>query len=122
MAGKVGWRDADIVFVNGRVITVNQQDEIAEAVAVVGNRIARVGSNEAVRELAGNATRVVDLAGRALTPAFVENHMHIPNAAENRGWVDCSPEAVASIDELVAAIKQRVDQTPPGEWVLGWGF
>ena len=122
MAAKAGWRDADIIFVNGRVVTVNARDDIVEAVAVVGNRIARVGTNEAARELAGNGTRVVDLAGRALTPAFVENHMHIPNAAENRQWVDCSPEAVASIDELVARIAERVQRTPPGEWVLGWGF
>lgn len=122
MAGEQGWRNADLVFVNGRVITVNSRDEIAEAVAVVGNHIARVGSNEAVRELAGNGTRVIDLAGRAMTPGFVENHMHIPNAAENRNWVDCSPEAVSSIEELVGRIAGRAGETPPGEWVLGWGF
>lgn len=122
MGAKAGWQDADVVFLNGRVITVNSRDEIAEAVAVVGNRIARVGTTESVKELAGNGTRVVDLAGRALTPAFVENHMHIPNAAENRLWVDCSPDAVSSIEELVAAIGERVKQTPPGEWVMGWGF
>jgi predicted amidohydrolase YtcJ len=122
MTSNSGWRDADFVFVNGRVITVNACDELAEAVAVLGNRIVQVGTNEAVRELVGNNTRVVDLAGRSLTPAFVENHMHIPNAAENRDWVDCSPEAVSSIPELVAAIKERVDRTPPGEWVMGWGF
>ena len=122
MAGKQGWRDADLAFVNGRVITVNGRDEIFEAVAVAGNRIARVGSNESIRELVGNSTRMVDLAGRALTPGFVENHMHIPNAAENRKWVDCSPEAVSSIAEIVAAVAKRVGESPPGNWVLGWGF
>jgi predicted amidohydrolase YtcJ len=116
------WSNVDLVFLNGRVITVNAQDDIEEAVAVAGNRIARVGTNESVRELIGNSTRVVDLAGRALTPGFVENHMHIPNAAENRNWVDCSPETVSSIGELVAAIGARVRETPPGEWILGWGF
>jgi predicted amidohydrolase YtcJ len=122
MSGNTGWRDADLIFLNGRVITVNNRAEVVEAVALRANRIARVGSNEAVRELIGNGTRVVDLDGRALTPGFVENHMHIPNAAESRHWVDCSPDAVSSIDQLVAAIGRRVQQTPPGEWVLGWGF
>lgn len=122
MAGKQGWREADLAFVNGHVITVNGRDEIVEAVAVVGNRIARVGSNESIRELVGNSTRMVDLAGRALTPGLVENHMHIPNAAENRKWVDCSPEAVSSIAEIVAAVAKRVGESPPGNWVLGWGF
>jgi predicted amidohydrolase YtcJ len=122
MASTTGWRDADLAFINGRVITVNPRDEVAEAVAVAGNRIARVGTTQAVCELVGNATRVVDLHGRALTPGFVENHMHIPNAAENRHWVDCSPEAVGSIGELAQAIGRRVAETPPGEWILGWGF
>ena len=71
------WRNADLAFINGRVVTVNQQDDVAEAVAVLGNRIVRVGSNESVKAITGNETRVVDLAGRALTPGFVENHMHI---------------------------------------------
>jgi predicted amidohydrolase YtcJ len=118
----MGFARADLVFVNGRVITVNSRDDIAEAVAVTGNQIVHVGSTQSVRELVGNHTRVVDLDGRALTPGFVENHMHIPNAAENRNWVDCSPETVSSIAELANAIARRVEQTPPGEWVLGWGF
>src|SRR5258705_176118 len=117
-----GWGGADLVFVNGRVITVDARDTVAEAVAVRGDRIVRVGSNEAVKALQGNATRVVDLAGRALTPGFVENHMHVPHAAQNRTWVDCSPAAVSSIPELAAAIAERARTTPPGEWVMGWGF
>ena len=122
MAGKQDRREADLAFVNGHVITVNGRNEIAEAVAVEGNRIARVGSNESIKELVTDSTRVVDLAGRALTPGFVENHMHIPNAAENRKWVDCSPEAVSSIAEIVAAVAKRAGELPPGNWVMGWGF
>lgn len=122
MASNRGLREADLAFVNGRVITVNGRNEIAEAVAVVGKRIARVGSNESIKELVGNSTQVVELAGRALTPGFVENHIHIPNAAANRKWVDCGPEAVSSIDEIAAAVAKRVAEIPPGTWVMGWGF
>ena len=116
------WRDADLAFVNGRVITVNQGDEVAEAVAVAGNRIVRVGSNESIKALAGNGTRVVDLAGRALTPGFVENHMHIINAVEDRKWINVTPEVASSIDDIAAAVKKRVDETPAGELIVGWGF
>ncbi len=116
------WRDANLVFVNGRVITVNQRDDVAEAVAVAGNRIVRVGSNESVKALAGNGTRVVDLGGRALTPGFVENHMHIINAVEDRKWVNVTPEVASSMDEIAAAVKKRVDETPAGELIVGWGF
>ena len=116
------WSDADLAFVNGRVLTVNQRDDIVEAVAVVGNRIARVGSNESIKALVGNGTRVVDLAGRALTPGFVENHMHIINAVEDRKWIDVTPEVASSMDDIAAAVKKRVDETPAGELIVGWGF
>ena len=121
MASETG-RDADLAFVNGRVITVNQRDDVAEAVAVAGNRIVRVGSNESIKALVGNGTRVVDLAGRALTPGFVENHMHIINAVEDRKWIDCTPEVTSSIGDIAAAVKKRVDETPAGELIVGWGF
>src|SRR5262249_2211302 len=107
MSGENGSGNADLVFLNGRVITVNPHDEIAEAVAVVGNRIALVGTNESVKALVGNETRVLDLAGRALTPGFVENHMHMPSTAGNARHVDCSPAAVASISELVSRVGKR---------------
>ena len=116
------WRDADLAFINGRVLTVNRGDDVAEAVAVAGNRIVRVGSNESVQALVGNETRVVNLAGRALTPGFVENHMHIINAVEDRKWIDVTPEVASSIDAIAAAVKERVDQTPAGELIVGWGF
>jgi predicted amidohydrolase YtcJ len=113
---------ADVIFINGRVITVNRTDAIAEAVAVRGERIVAVGSNETIKTRVGPTTRVIDLEGRALVPGLFENHIHIPHAAENRGRVDCSPAKVRSIAELAAAIGERAKATPPGEWVLGWGF
>jgi predicted amidohydrolase YtcJ len=112
----------DLAFINGNVITVNARDDIAEAVAVAGDRIVRVGTTREIRELVVPNTRVIDLAGRTVTPGFVENHMHMLDAAENRKRVDCSPEAVSSIDEIVARVGERVRETPPGEWIVGWGF
>src|SRR3954451_17788148 len=66
----------DLVFLNGTVITVDDDQPTAEAVAVVGNRIARVGSNDEVRDEVGPATRVVDLEGRTLPPGSDDNHTH----------------------------------------------
>ena len=79
---------ADRVFLNGRVITVNPRDEVVEALAVAGERILRVGSRPYVEQTVGRSTQTVDLAGRALIPGFVDNHIHMTNAA-NRHWVDC---------------------------------
>ena len=57
---------ADFAFINGKVITVNERDEIVEAVAIKDGRILRVGSNEQVQEVVGEGTDVHDLGGLSL--------------------------------------------------------
>src|SRR5207302_1016737 len=105
----------DRVFVNGRVITVNARDEVVEALAVSGERILRVGSRAYVDQVVTPATVVVDLAGRALIPGFVENHIHMTNAA-NRHWIDCTYAACSSIGDIVERVAGRARELPPGEW------
>jgi predicted amidohydrolase YtcJ len=58
----------DTVFVNGNIYTGNEKEPRAEAIAVTGDRISFVGKNAAARKLAGQATRIVDLAGRTVLP------------------------------------------------------
>ena len=67
---------ADLVFVNGNVLTIDPEDSIAEAVAVRGNLILAVGANEDVYELVGVGTEVVDLKERTLLPGLIDSHMH----------------------------------------------
>ncbi len=67
---------ADLVFINGKVITVNERDEIVEAVAVRDGKILRVGSNEHVQEVLGEGTEVHDLGGLSLLPGLIDSHMH----------------------------------------------
>src|SRR5581483_1140002 len=85
---------ADRVFLNGKVITVNARDEVAEALAVAGDRILRVGSRAYVEQTIGRDTQVVDLRGRALIPGLYENHIHMTNSFQ-RHWLDCTYEATA---------------------------
>ena len=67
---------ADLILVNGKVITVDARDSIAEAVAVTGGRIVAVGTSAEVRARAGSATQVIDLGGRAMTPGLIDTHVH----------------------------------------------
>jgi hypothetical protein len=111
---------ADLVFINGKVITVNETDEIVEAVAVKDGRILRVGSNEHVREVSGEGTEVHDLEGLSLLPGLIDSHMH--PGSYGVFWVRgvrCGPD-VASIDELLERIKGKADATPKGKWILGY--
>ena len=64
---------ADIVLVNGTVLTVDGADSIAQAIAISGGKIVAVGTNEAIRARAGSATQVIDLRGRTATPGLIKS-------------------------------------------------
>ena len=66
----------DVAFKNGSVVTVNERDEIAQAVGIKGNKIVFVGTNEDIDRLIDSHTRVIDLAGRSLLPGFNDAHFH----------------------------------------------
>lgn len=68
---------ADLILRNGKVITVDRGDTIAQAVAVKDDRILAVGSNEKVATLAGGTTQVVDLKGKTVTPGLIDPHNHL---------------------------------------------
>jgi predicted amidohydrolase YtcJ len=73
----VAQENPDVVFINGKVVTVDQDFSFAEAVAVSGNEITAVGSTADIRALAGNGTRIIDLDGRTLIPGLIDNHNHL---------------------------------------------
>lgn len=68
---------ADLIVVNGRVLTMDEARPRAQAVAVAGGRIALVGTDDEVRALAGPSTRVIDAAGGSVLPGFIESHIHL---------------------------------------------
>ncbi len=67
----------DVVYYNGKVVTVDDAFSIAEAVAISGGRIVAVGSDEEVAGLAASETRQVDLDGRTMLSGFYDNHVHV---------------------------------------------
>ena len=76
MAG-MGQESPDTVFVNGKILTVDESFSVVPALAVTGNRISAVGANEEIEALAGEGTRVVDLEGRTAIPGLIDNHNHL---------------------------------------------
>jgi hypothetical protein len=111
---------ADIVFKNGNVYTANDKAPRAQAIAVKGDRIVFVGSNEAAQKLAGTNTRVVDLKGNTVLPGFTDSHQHLSGVGLREMTLNL--EGTTSLDDLLAKLKARVDQTKPGEWVTGRGW
>jgi hypothetical protein len=113
---------AHLIFVGGRVHTVNAGDEVAQALAVAGDRILAVGRDAEVRALAGPGCRVVELGGRSLLPGFVDAHAHLASLGLAMSAIDCKAPGMQSIAALQAAVAERARRRPPGTWIRGRGY
>lgn len=107
---------AEIIFQNGSVLTMNDMAMRAESLAVRGGRIVAVGTNATVTGLRGANTRIVDLAGRALLPGFIDPHMHFAMIALD-DFMDVGPTVAPSMDGLFGVIKTAVQKSRPGAWI-----
>lgn len=112
---------ATLVMTNGRVLTVDAKDSIAQAVAVKDGRIAAVGSNEDIKAHVGQGTQVIDLRGRTATPSLIDTHVHF-SAAASLYTLDLSDPAIKTIDEVLARVREWVAKLAPGEWLRGSGW
>ena len=115
---------ADLVLLNGKVITVDPDFSIQEAIAVKDGLIAAVGTTREIQSNVGKETRVLDLRGKAVLPGINETHMHAPFFGASRPplSLDLTYPTVQSIEDMVEALRKRVAETPPGEWIRGFGW
>ncbi|HXV75122.1 MAG TPA: amidohydrolase [Candidatus Polarisedimenticolaceae bacterium] len=111
---------ADLILTNGRLVTVDDARPEAEALAVRGGLILAVGSNDEIARFRGDATEVIDLAGRLAIPGFIEGHAHFTGLGQSLMIVDLRD--AHGWDEVVARVAAAADEAPPGEWILGRGW
>jgi predicted amidohydrolase YtcJ len=116
---------ADLIYTNAKVMTVNANNDIAQAVAVSGDKVLAVGSAADIAKMAGPSTTVVDLGGKTLVPGFYDNHIHLGEPLmpwKYSSMIGELPEwlvDVNTIPQLLEAIKGQVASTPKGEWISG---
>jgi len=114
---------ADLILVNGRVVTMDAADIIAQAVAITGDKILQTGTDDAIRALATPQTQVIDLMGRTVTPGLIDAHCHLSACGLlGTAYVDISWPAVFTISEMQAKFAEKIAVTPSGEWVVGSGW
>lgn len=115
---------ADLVITNGKVITVDKDFSIAQAVAVKDGRIMAVGENAAIENLAGPETKVINLDGAVMLPGINDTHTHVPLFGATRPPIalDLSFPNVKSIKDIVEAVRRRAAEVEPGEWIKGFGW
>ncbi len=111
---------ADMVLLDGKVVTVDPELGEAEAVAIRGDRILAVGSSEEIRELVGPDTEVLELNGRLAIPGFIEGHGHFMGLGNARLTLDLS--GTTSWNEIVELVAEAAETTPEGTWITGRGW
>jgi predicted amidohydrolase YtcJ len=114
---------ADLILVNGRVLTVDANDRVAQAVGIAGSRIVAVGSTADVERAAAPNARRIDLRGRAVTPGLLDAHAHFSAGGTSRLFVlDLSYPGVKNMADVAAAIAAKVGTVQRGAWIEGRGW
>lgn len=115
---------ADLVIINGKVITVDERFSIQQAVAVKDGKMVAVGKDEEVKKFIGPETKVLDIQGRPMLPGINDSHMHgvflggtMPPLA-----LDLRYPTVKSIRDISELLRKKVDSVRSGEWISGFGW
>ncbi len=111
---------ADLILLGGKIITVDDQFSLEEAVAVAGDRIVAVGDSQTIRAMAGPDTRIIDLGGRAVIPGLIDTHSHIMRASELWKY-EVRLDGVTNRDEALARLRAKAKTLEKGDWLLNFG-
>lgn len=110
----------DRIFINGKIVTVDDYFSIQEAVAVLGERFLATGSSEEMLALADASTIVTDLGGRTVIPGLIDNHNHVIRATEY--WPnEARLDGITSRAEALAILRAKADALPDGVWLMSLG-
>jgi predicted amidohydrolase YtcJ len=113
---------ADAVLFNGKILTVDNDFSVREAIAIAQGRVLASGTSVAMKKLAGDATQLIDLGGRTVIPGLTDGHIHGVRAALTFGtevnWI-----GVPTLREALDKIRQAATTRKPGSWIVvagGW--
>jgi predicted amidohydrolase YtcJ len=113
---------ADLLLVNGKIITQDAASSVAEALAIEAGRITATGSSEQLRKLAGPSTKVIDLSGRTVIPGLIDSHIHAIRAGF-RYATEVNWEGAASFGEALERLKSAAAHAKSDTWLIvagGW--
>ncbi len=115
-----GVRTAGLVLYNANILTVNDRQPRAEAVAASGGKIVFVGSTADAKKYIGPQTLAIDLQGLTVVPGLADSHYHLSGVGAREMRLNL--EGTTSLAAFLAAVKTRVAGAQPGEWITGGGW
>ncbi|RDX77817.1 ytcJ, partial [Mucuna pruriens] len=111
---------ADLILTNGVIYTSDDSLPFAHSMAVANGRVLRLGNHSFVKELAGYRTQELDLGGKVVVPGFIDSHVHFIYGGLQMMQVKL--RGVNEKDEFIRRIKEAVQSTTHGSWILGGGW
>ncbi|MDZ7332713.1 MAG: amidohydrolase family protein [candidate division KSB1 bacterium] len=110
---------ADLILFNGKVITVDAQDNIFQAVAIKGDKILAVGTDLEIKPLAGSPCKMIDLKGKTVTPGLIDSHYHLMyyGAQFWPGFLNIRHPVVTCKADLLRVVGDYARQLNPGDWI-----
>jgi predicted amidohydrolase YtcJ len=113
-------RPADLVLRGGKIVTVDRARAEAQAIAVSGDTIVALGSNQDIEPYVGPSTRVIDLKGALAVPGFIDAHVHFTGVGEAARNLKLG--TAKNWDEIVRMVGDAAKKAKPGEWIIGRGW
>ena len=119
-AGQPAQEPATLVLRGGNIVTVNEGQPRAQALAARGDRIVAIGTDAEIAPLIGPSTEIIDLAGQTAVPGFIEGHGHFMGLGQARMVIDLMD--TTSFAQIVAKVAEAAKTAKPGDWILGRGW
>ncbi len=113
---------ADLILKNANVITIDPRQPSANLVAIKNGKILLVAGSEELESVRGVGTQVIDCRGKTVVPGFNDAHCHVISFIRKLLSLDLSPSSVSSIADMKTAIRNRTQNSPPGEWLTGTDY
>ena len=107
-----------MVYLNGKIITLDAAGSAVEAVAVKDGKVLKLGGSDEIKKLAGPSTRLIDLGGKTVVPGLIDAHCHpMETIYLKNAWVDCRYPQTKSVKQALENIAAWAKKTPKGDWV-----
>ncbi|MBU8878601.1 amidohydrolase [Bacillus sp. FJAT-29790] len=115
----------DLIIKNGNIVTLDKSNTIAKSLIVSNGNIAKLFFEcepDTEGYIIDSNTQEIDLNGATLLPGFIDTHSHLLMYGEMLNFLDCRSPLTTNIDDILQKVREKVEKTASGQWIMGWGY